>query len=84
MGQMTVGSLITLGYGIQRFQLVGGPSWMNSDRFDINALAEDVPLQPTPPGTPNRMQLLGEIAPQRALRARRLTTKRASFRCLTS
>ena len=58
MGQMTVGSLIMLGYGIQRFQLIGGPSWMNTDRFDINAVAEDVPLQPTPPGTPNRMQLL--------------------------
>ena len=58
MGQMTVGSLIMLGYGIQRFQLIGGPSWMNTDRFDINAVAEDVPLQPTPPGTPSRMQLL--------------------------
>jgi len=58
MGQMTVGSLITIGYGIQRFQLVGGPGWMNTDRFDINAVSEDVPLQPTPPGTPNRMQLL--------------------------
>ncbi|HYJ96131.1 MAG TPA: TIGR03435 family protein [Vicinamibacterales bacterium] len=58
MGGMTVGSLITLGYGIQRFQLVGGPAWLNTDRFDINAISEDVPLQPTPPGTPNRMQLL--------------------------
>jgi bla regulator protein blaR1 len=58
MGQMTVASLITIGYGIQRFQLVGGPSWMNTDRFDINAISEDVPLQPTLPGTPNRMQLL--------------------------
>jgi len=58
MGQMTVASLITIGYGIQRFQLVGGPAWMNTDRYDINAISEDVPLQPTPPGTPNRMQLL--------------------------
>ena len=58
MGQMTVGSLITLGYGIQRFQLIGGPAWMNTDRFDINAVSEDVPVQPTLPGTPNRMQLL--------------------------
>ena len=58
IGQMTVGSLITLGYGIQRFQLVGGPPWLNTDRFDINAISEDVPVQPTPPGTPNRMQLL--------------------------
>jgi bla regulator protein blaR1 len=58
VGQMTVTSLVTLAYGIQRFQLVGGPSWMNTDRFDINAISEDVPFQPTPPGTPNRMQLL--------------------------
>src|SRR5262245_17655493 len=58
MGGMTVGNLITLGYGIQRFQLVGGPAWMTTDRFDINAVSEDVPLQPTPPGVPNRMQLL--------------------------
>ena len=55
---MTVGSLITLGYGIQRYQLVGGPSWMNTDRFDINAVAEDVPPNPRRPGPPNRMQLL--------------------------
>lgn len=56
--QMQVAALITLAYGIQRFQLVGAPAWASSDRFDINAVAEDVPVQPTPPGTPNRMQLL--------------------------
>jgi uncharacterized protein (TIGR03435 family) len=51
-------ALISIAYGIQRFQLVGAPTWANSDRFDINAVAEDVPIQPTPPGTENRMQLL--------------------------
>jgi uncharacterized protein (TIGR03435 family) len=55
---MPVASLITMAYGIQRFQLVGAPAWATSDRFDINAVAEDAPIQPTPPGTPNRMQLL--------------------------
>jgi hypothetical protein len=30
----------------------------DSDRFDINAIAEDVPLEPAQPGVPNRMQLL--------------------------
>src|SRR5262245_18371007 len=56
--QMPVTALITMAYRIQRFQIVGGPAWINTDRFDINAIAEDVPVQPTPPGTPNRMQLL--------------------------
>jgi len=56
--QMPVGSLITMAYGIQRFQLIGGPDWLNSDRFDINAIAEDGPLVPSQPGMPNRMQLL--------------------------
>jgi uncharacterized protein (TIGR03435 family) len=55
---MPVASLITMAYGIQRFQLVGAPAWATYDRFDINAVAEDAPIQPTPPGTPNRMQLL--------------------------
>lgn len=55
---MPVGALITMAYGIQRFQLIGGPGWMNTDRFDINAIEEDLPIPPTVPGTPARMQLL--------------------------
>jgi uncharacterized protein (TIGR03435 family) len=56
--QIPVSLLITMAYGIQRYQLIAGPDWINSDRFDINAIAEDVPLVPPQPGTPNRMQLL--------------------------
>jgi uncharacterized protein (TIGR03435 family) len=58
MGGMTVANLITIGYGIQRFQLIGGPGWMTTDRFDINTVSEDVPPQPPVPGAPNRIQLL--------------------------
>src|SRR5690349_254086 len=47
-----VRTLITIAYrseGLQRFdQLVGAPSWMATDRFDIVART-DGPAQPAPP-----------------------------------
>jgi bla regulator protein blaR1 len=55
---MPVGGLITLAYGIQRFQLIGGPAWLNTDRFTINAVEEDLPIPPAVPGAPTHMQLL--------------------------
>jgi uncharacterized protein (TIGR03435 family) len=33
-------TLITLAYDVRGFQVSGGPGWINSDRFDINARAE--------------------------------------------
>jgi uncharacterized protein (TIGR03435 family) len=60
VSQMPVVGLITMAYGIQRYQLVGGPSWITTDRFDVNAKAEDglPPMPPPAAGTPNRMQLM--------------------------
>lgn len=55
---MSVSSLITMAYGLQRFQLIGGPGWVNTERFSINAVEEDLPIPPSVPGTPTRMQLL--------------------------
>ena len=37
--------LIQNAYGLQPFQVVGGPAWANSDRFDIDAKAEGNPTQ---------------------------------------
>ncbi len=58
--QATLISLIGIAYGVRPYQMIGGPSWVRTDRFDINAKAEadGQPPAPTPPGTPNRMQLL--------------------------
>src|SRR5437867_589135 len=53
--------LIRNAYQLQDFQIVGGPSWISSERYDIVAKAEDG----TPPETPsldrtgpNRIQLM--------------------------
>jgi uncharacterized protein (TIGR03435 family) len=40
---ITLRQLIRDAYRIQEFQIVGGPGWMNSDRFDIVAKAEGNP-----------------------------------------
>jgi len=43
--------LITFAYSLQPQQLAGGPSWLDTDRFDITAQAEGN-ISPTPPGGP--------------------------------
>jgi uncharacterized protein (TIGR03435 family) len=42
--------LITFAYGVQQKQVVGAPSWMDTDKWDIEA-------QPDVPGAPNRQQV---------------------------
>lgn len=34
--------LIEVAYGVRTFQITGGPGWMGTDRFDINAKADGV------------------------------------------
>ena len=43
--------LIVFAYSLQPQQLTGGPSWLDSDRFDILAQAEGN-ISPAPPGGP--------------------------------
>jgi bla regulator protein blaR1 len=38
----TVKFLIQRAYGVRDYQISGGPAWLNSDRFDINAKAEGI------------------------------------------
>jgi uncharacterized protein (TIGR03435 family) len=50
--------LIRVAYGIQNTQLVGGPDWIGSERFDIVAKAEgDIPPS-GPGGPPGPMQMM--------------------------
>src|SRR5262245_47746263 len=52
---ITLQFLISAAYGDPRpladFQIVGGPKWITSDRFDVIAKAEG-DLQPSPSGVP--------------------------------
>jgi uncharacterized protein (TIGR03435 family) len=52
--QQSLMSLISLAYGVRPYQLIGGPPWLRSERFDINAKAEDgaVLTGPIPSGDP--------------------------------
>src|SRR5262245_50671441 len=49
---VTVIQLIRNAYGLQAFQIVGGPDWLTTEHYDIAAKAEDgtVTGPPPPPG----------------------------------
>jgi uncharacterized protein (TIGR03435 family) len=53
---MPLAVLISFAYQLQPYELQGGPSWIESDRWDIVAKIEGNP-PPTPPGTPDAIML---------------------------
>ena len=61
---VTLGSVIRLAYGLQDFQIVGGPKWVDSDRFDIQARG---PQGAAESEAPRRLQSL--LAERFALKA---------------
>jgi uncharacterized protein (TIGR03435 family) len=44
----TVRGLISSSYGVQDYQIVGGPGWLRTDGFDIDARVEATPPPPPP------------------------------------
>ena len=65
---VTLGSVTRLAYGLQDFQIVGGPEWLNVDRFDIQARG---PAGAVDSETRRRLQSL--LAERFALKAHRET-----------
>jgi len=49
--------LLTFAYQLQPFQLVGGPGWLQNDRFDIIAKMDGDPPPMPPGGPPDHMML---------------------------
>jgi uncharacterized protein (TIGR03435 family) len=56
----SLGMLIRSAYQVQEFQIIGGPDWMESDRFDINAKEPDgeTLAAASGPDQPTRQQLM--------------------------
>ena len=54
---VTVLDLIRFAYVVQPFQIEGGPSWLESDRFDVMAKVEGE-IPPLPPGQVGPVQLM--------------------------
>jgi uncharacterized protein (TIGR03435 family) len=54
---MPLRALIRFAFQVQEFQIVGGPDWIASDRFDINAKAEN-DIAPSPIGEIGAGQLM--------------------------
>ncbi len=44
----TARMLINSSYGIQDYQIIGGPDWLRTERFDIDAIVEVTPLPTLP------------------------------------
>jgi bla regulator protein BlaR1 len=63
---VTLGSVIRVAYGLQDFQIAGGPKWVDADRFDIQMRA---PQGAAESEAPRRLQSL--LAERFALKAHR-------------
>jgi len=46
LSNASVRDLVQLAYALQDFQVTGGPTWVNTDRFEILARSEDRTFQP--------------------------------------
>ena len=54
---ITAAALVRFAYDLPDFQIVGGPAWLNTDRFDVVAKAEG-----DPPLAQKRIMLRGLLA----------------------
>jgi uncharacterized protein (TIGR03435 family) len=61
MTRVPVKMVMSFAYRVRDFQIVGGPDWINVDRYDIEAKLEDIgkprPILPPDPNVPDEMAL---------------------------
>jgi uncharacterized protein (TIGR03435 family) len=59
---MTVREMVRQAYQVQPFQVIGGPDWIESQRFDVNAV---LPKSATPPPLATRWLMLRSLLAER-------------------
>jgi bla regulator protein blaR1 len=79
--QQSLKDLVTLAYRVRDSQILGGPSWIASDRFDVNAMAarELPPFDPTGEIGPLERMLQSLLADRFKLVAHRETRELPIF-----
>ena len=77
---VTVLDLIRFAYAVQPFQIDGGPSWLESERFDVLAKVEGE-IPPLPPGQVGPVQLMTQnlLADRFKLKVHRETRDAAAY-----
>jgi uncharacterized protein (TIGR03435 family) len=82
--QQSLRDLIGLAYKIRDSQIVGGPAWLGTDRFDVNARAdrELPPFNPTEESGPLEQMLQSLLADRFKLMAHRETRELPIFALL--
>jgi uncharacterized protein (TIGR03435 family) len=82
--------LVEVAYGVQSYQIVGAPAWMDVDRFDIEArpaasseAAKDRPPSPKSPPSPEVLRMLQTLLEDRFQLKVHRETREASILALT-
>jgi uncharacterized protein (TIGR03435 family) len=71
---VSVAQLIEFAYEIRDFQIIGGPGWLRSDRFEVSAKAESAAAQPQ-----MRLMVQRLLADRFALRVHRETREMDTY-----
>jgi uncharacterized protein (TIGR03435 family) len=84
---MTFRTLLSISYGVQDYQIIGGPAWLAADRFDVQA-SPSADYQPQPaapclarncPPTPVQIMMQGLLADRFQLKLHRETRELPAF-----
>ena len=85
MTNVPVRQLIVLAYQVQKYQIIGGSSWLETDRFDVNAKANrNLPDAPGSGPSPLQLMLRDLLADRFKMKSHRETREMPVYDLVTS